>query len=73
MLERYFFGNLNEKKLVLLYITIIKTMLDKQTLIERHLKNLIHLAQIDDHFDKTEKDLVYKIGFKNGLNAKPTR
>lgn len=45
-------------------------MPDNQTLIERHLKNLVFLAKIDDHFDDTEKELVLKIGFKNGLNAK---
>ncbi|MEQ8360341.1 MAG: hypothetical protein RH860_12695 [Cytophagales bacterium] len=45
-------------------------MLDKQTLIDKHLSNLVYLAKIDDHFDQSEKDLVYKIGFKSGLNAK---
>ncbi len=45
-------------------------MLDKQTMIDKHLSNLVYLAKIDDHFDQSEKDLVYKIGFNSGLNAK---
>lgn len=44
------------------------TVMDKQTLLIRHLSNLVHLAQIDEHFDDTEKDLVYKIGEKNGMS-----
>ncbi len=43
-------------------------MLGKETLIEKHLSNLVFLAKIDDHFDKSEKELVYKIGSKNGLS-----
>jgi hypothetical protein len=42
-------------------------MLGKPTLIEKHLSNLVYLAKIDDHFDQTEKDLVFKIGKKNGM------
>lgn len=42
-------------------------MLGKPTLIEKHLSNLVHLAKIDDHFDQTERDLVFKIGKKNGM------
>lgn len=37
-------------------------------LVKAHLKNLVALAKVDDFIAKTERELIYRIGERNGLS-----